>query len=78
MDSDQITKAAAQIGWNIHEDWPFNSSETTEVANLRMSYEVAYQLAFLNEQIGTILNTSDAQIRVRVEPGDWPILTTPA
>jgi hypothetical protein len=73
MTSDQIRKAAAQDGWNLDEDMGFHPNMPTEVANLRMTTEVAYQLAILNEQIGGVLNTRNAQIRVMVEPGEWPI-----
>lgn len=75
MTSDQIYKAAGNIGWNLSEDLPDNPNETTEVANLRMSYEVAYQLAILNEQIGGVLNSCIPQIRVMIENGDYPIST---
>jgi hypothetical protein len=73
MTSDQIAKAAGDLGWNINGDLPFTPNQTTEVANLRMSFEVAYQLAILNEQIGGVLNSRVPQIRVMVEPGEWPI-----
>jgi hypothetical protein len=73
MTSDQIRKAAAQDGWNLDEDMGFHPNMPTEVANLRMTTEVAYQLAILNEHIGGVLNTRNAQIRVMVEPGEWPI-----
>jgi hypothetical protein len=45
----------------------------TEVATMRATLEVAYQLALLNEQIGNVLNSQFPQIRVMVEPGQWPI-----
>jgi hypothetical protein len=34
---------------------------------------VAYQLALLNEQIGGVLNSRIAQVRVMVEQGEWPL-----
>ena len=75
MTSDQIRKAAAQDGWNLDEDMGFHPNMLTEVANLRMTTEVAYQLALLNEQIGGVRNSRIPQIRVMVEPGKWPIQT---
>ena len=48
---------------------------TTEVATLRATLEVAYQLAILNEQIGEVIGNRNPQIRVMVEPGEWPIQT---
>ena len=50
-----------------------NPKEPTKVATYRATLEVAWQLAILNEQIGGVLNTRNAQIRVMVEPGEWPI-----
>jgi hypothetical protein len=51
----------------------------TEVATLRATLEVAYQLALLNENfnemMGNLFNNRNTQIRVMVEPGDWPIQT---
>jgi hypothetical protein len=73
MTSDQILKGAAQDGWNLNEDQGFHPNMLTEVAQLRMTIEVAYQLALLNEQIGGVLNSRIPQIRVMVEPGEWPI-----
>jgi hypothetical protein len=52
-----------------------NPSMPTDVAAYRASLEVAWQLAILNEQIGNVLNTRIPQIRVMVEPGEWPIQT---
>lgn len=46
---------------------------TTDVAAYRASLEVAYQLALLNEQIGGVLNSRTAQVRVMVEQGEWPL-----
>jgi len=46
---------------------------STEVATLRATLEVAYQLALLNEQIGGVLNSRIAQIAVRVESGEYPL-----
>jgi hypothetical protein len=73
MTSDQIAKGASDLGWNINEDIPCNPNVPTEVANLRMSFEVAYQLAILNEQICGVLNTRIPQVRVMVEQGEWPL-----
>jgi len=46
---------------------------STEVATMRATLEVAYQLALLNEQIGGVLNSRIAQVRVMVEQGEWPL-----
>ena len=46
---------------------------STEVATLRATLEVAYQLALLNEQIGGVLNSRTAQVRVMVEQGEYPL-----
>jgi hypothetical protein len=46
---------------------------STEVATMRATLEVAYQLALLNEQIGRVLNSRSAQVRVMVESGEWPL-----
>lgn len=73
MTSDQILKGAAQDGQNLNEDQGFHPNMTTEVAQLRMTIEVAYQLALLNEQIGGVLNSRIPQMCVRVESGDWPL-----
>jgi hypothetical protein len=73
MTSDQIAKGASDLGWNVSEDLPFQPNQTTEVAALRMQFEVAYQLALLNEQIGGVLNSRIPQIAVRVESGEWPL-----
>lgn len=52
---------------------------TTEVATLRATLEVAYQLALINENfnemMGNLFNNRNPQIRVMVEPGEWPIQT---
>lgn len=47
----------------------------TEVATLRATLEVAYQLALLNESLGYVLNSREPQVHVFVEPGNWPIQT---
>jgi hypothetical protein len=73
MTSDQIFKGATQDGWNLNEDQRFNPNTPTEVAQLRMTTEVAYQLALLNEQIGGVLNSRIPQVRVMVDSGDWPL-----
>jgi hypothetical protein len=73
MISEQIVKAANDLGWDLNLDMPFAPNQTTEVAQLRWTIEVAYQLACLNEQIGGVLNNRVAQMRVMVESGDWPL-----
>ena len=75
MTSDQIYKATAELGWSIDDGQVLAMNPPTDVANLRASLEVAYQLAILNEQICGVLNTRTPQLRVMVEPGDWPIQT---
>lgn len=50
-----------------------NPNMPTDVANYRATLEVAYQLAFLNEQICEVIQTREPRIRVMVEPGEWPI-----
>ena len=50
-----------------------NPAEPTEVANYRANLEVAYQLALLNETLGSIINSRIPQIRVMVESGEWPL-----
>ncbi len=66
MTSDEIVKIADVIG-------DLNPDMHQSTANLRATLEVAYQLALLNEQIGGVLNSRIPQIRVMVEPGEWPI-----
>ena len=77
MTSDQIVKAVSSIGLDIETFSGPNASP--EFANLRATLEVAYQLALLNENfgemMGNLFNNSNPQIRVMVEPGDWPIQT---
>ncbi len=61
-------------GWQGPHAQPLlNPNVPTDVANLRASLEVAYQLALLNEQIGGVLNSRIAQLRVMVESGEWPL-----
>jgi hypothetical protein len=73
MTSDQILKGAAQDGWDLNADQGFHPNMLTEVAQYRMTVEVACQLALLNEQIGGVLNSRIPQMRVMVESGDWPL-----
>ena len=46
---------------------------------MRATLEVAYQLSLLNENfnemMGNLFNNRNPQIRVMVEPGEWPIQT---
>ena len=57
----------------INEAGEFNTAMSTEFAAFRASLEVAWQLAILNEQIGGVLNSRIAQVRVMVEQGEWPL-----
>ena len=66
MTSEQIVKIADVVG-------DLNPDMASSIAHLRATLEVAYQLALLNEQIGGVLNSLIPQIRVMVEPGDYPI-----
>ena len=75
MTSDQIYKATAELGWSIDDGQVLAMNPPTDVANLRASLEVAYQLAILNEQIEQVIGNRNPQIRVMVEPGEWPIQT---
>ena len=75
MTSDQIYKATAELGWSINDGQAFAVNPPTGVANLRATLEVAYQLAILNEQIEQVIGNRNPQIRVMVEPGEWPIQT---
>jgi hypothetical protein len=62
--------------WHGPDGMPMmNPSEPTDVATYRATLEVAYQLALLNENLGTVIGNRNPQIRVMVEPGDWPIQT---
>ena len=73
MTSDQIVESLAGCGWGVEGKELLSPNMPTEVANLRASLEVAYQLALLNEQIGGVLNSRVPQIRVMCESGDWPL-----
>ena len=79
MTSDQIVESLAGCGWGVDGKELLSPNMPTEVANLRASLEVAYQLALLNENFGEMMdnlfNNCNPQIRVMVEPGDWPIQT---
>jgi len=47
---------------------------TTDVAILRATLEVAYQLAMLNEGFESLTSRRGlAHLRVQVEPGDYPL-----
>ena len=70
MTSEQLAKICTENERAWSHD---NPNCPTDVAAYMMTAEVAYQLALLNEQICGVLNTRNAQIRVMVEPGDWPI-----
>lgn len=74
----------------VYKDWDTPTPEcpsrvlmgqntTTEVATMRATLEVAYQLSLLNENfnemMGNLFNNRNPQIRVMVEPGEWPIQT---
>lgn len=52
-----------------------NPNCPTDVAAFRASLEVAYQLALLNESLNCVIGNRIPQVRVMVEPGDWPIQT---
>ena len=75
MTSDQIESTFRD--WDRTEDGNsrvLNSpSSSIEISQLRATLEVAYQLALLNEQIGGVLNSRIPQVRVMVEPGEWPV-----
>jgi hypothetical protein len=74
MTSDQIAKVAETVDWCGEDGTPMmNPGMSVETANLRATLEVAYQLALLNEQIGGVLNSRIAQMRVMVEAGDYPL-----
>ena len=80
MTSEQIAKVAETMDWRGEDGTPMmNPGMSNEVANLRASLEVAYQLALLNENfnemMGNLFNNRNPQIRVMVEPGEWPIQT---
>ena len=76
MTSTQLEKVItdADQAWHGPGNEPLmNPNMPTDVAAYRVSLEVAYQLAILNEQICGVLQNRVPQIRVMVEPGDWPI-----
>ena len=74
MTSDQISKIAETMDWCGEDGTPMmNPGMSNEVANLRATLEVAYQLALLNEQIGGVLNSRVPQVRVMCESGEWPL-----
>jgi hypothetical protein len=74
MTSDQIAKVAETMDWCGEDGTPMmNPGMSNDVATLRATLEVAYQLARLNEGMDSILNNRNPQIRVMVEPGDWPL-----
>ena len=76
MTSGEIEKVIAEVdsAWHGPNGEPIlDPSMPTEVAAYRASLEVAWQLACLNEQIGNVLNTRTAQIRVMVEQGEYPL-----
>ena len=74
MTSDQIAKVAETVDWRGEDGTPMmNPRMAVDTANLRATLEVAYQLALLNEQIGGVLNSRIAQMRVMVEAGDYPL-----
>lgn len=70
----EVVMKDADAAWHGPNGEPMmNPNMPTEVATYRANLEVAYQLAILNEQIGGVLNNQYPQIRVMVEPGNWPI-----
>lgn len=70
----EIVIADADAAWHGADGTPMmNPNCPTEVAHYRATLEVAWQLAVLNENLGQIINTRDARLRVMVEPGDWPL-----
>jgi hypothetical protein len=75
MTSDQIVKAVSTLGMSIETFCGPNASP--EFANLRATLEVAYQLARLNEGFESLTSQrGNQQLRVQVEPGDYPIAVT--
>jgi hypothetical protein len=76
MTSTEIQKVMdeADLAWHGPNGEPLmNPNEPTDVAHYRATLEVAYQLAILNEKICGVLDNRIPQIRVMVEPGEWPL-----
>jgi hypothetical protein len=71
MDSTEIAKVCDECD----KAWPDKTHPNmpTEVCTMIASWQTAYQLAILNEQIGDVLNSRIPRVRVMVEPGEWPI-----
>lgn len=71
MTSDQIAKVCEMFD----AAWPDKTSPAmmAETSIAIATWQTAYQLAILNEQIGDVLNSRVAQMRVMVESGDWPL-----
>lgn len=67
MDSEQIAKLCKGY------DSTAEPSVTIELATYRATLEVAYQLAILNERLDGVIQNRIPQVRVMVEPGEWPI-----
>jgi len=73
MTSDEIGKVCEMFD----AAWPDKTSGamSVETSIAAATWQTAYHLAILNEQIDGVLNSRIAQLRVMVEPGEYPINT---
>lgn len=54
---------------------PTSGAMPCETSIAMATWQAAYQLALLNEGMEMIVSNRIPQIRVMVEPGEWPIVT---
>lgn len=78
MTSDQIAGVIEQADKVWRDEGPLLAiNKTTDVAMYRAMMEVAYQVALLNEGFESLTSQrGNQQLRVQVEPGDYPIAVT--